>query len=187
MVLAIAWLALVAVGIAGRLWQPGWNVTPMAGVALAAGALFPSPLVAATVPAAALAIGNLFLPGYGSVALAAVVYAATLWPILLGRLVPGWLEGRRENVAGWTLGRWFGLAGAALASSLVFFLSTNLAHWWLTGDYPHTSAGLVSCFVAALPFYRWMPVGDLAWTAVIFTALSAAPAAVRASRAAASA
>jgi hypothetical protein len=41
------------------------------------------------------------------------------------------------------------------------------------GDYPHTAAGLLECFVAALPFYRWMPVGDVAWTAVLFGAMHA--------------
>ena len=40
--------------------------------------------------------------------------------------------------------------------------------------YPHTAAGLVECFVAALPFYRWMAVGDLAWTVAIFGGMKAA-------------
>lgn len=187
MVLVAVWAALVAVGVVGRLWQPGWNVTPMAGVALAAGAAFPHPLVAASVPLMALAIGNLSLPEYGSVAMAVVVYAATIWPIVLGRSVLRAGDGRGVDVSGWSPRRWSGLAGSALASSLVFFLTTNLAHWWLSNDYPHTGAGLLACYVAALPFYRWMPVGDLAWSAVIFTALSVGFAAVRASRAAAAA
>jgi hypothetical protein len=52
---AIVWLALVALAIAGRLWQPSWNgeplwhATPLAAVALAAGYLFANPLVAASV------------------------------------------------------------------------------------------------------------------------------------------
>jgi hypothetical protein len=158
----------------GRLWQPGWNVTPMAGIALAAGAVFANPLVAASVPLVALALGNLVLPDYGSMAMAAVVCAATVWPVVLGRwLVPA--EGRKA-------GQWIAIAGSALASSLMFFLTTNLAHWWLTSDYPHTASGLAACFVAALPFYRWMPVGDVAWTVAIFTGLSAVIAAVQASR-----
>jgi hypothetical protein len=171
---ACLWGALVALGVCGRLWQPGWNVTPMAGVAIAAGAVFPNPLVAASVPLVSLAVGNLVLPGYGSLAMAAVVFAATAWPVLLGRLVMLG-EGRKSF-------RWGAAAGGALASSLVFFLTTNLAHWWLTHDYPHTAAGLVACYAAALPFYRWMPVGDVAWTIGILTGLSAAIAALRASR-----
>lgn len=172
---ACLWIVLVALGVCGRLWQPGWNVTPMAGVAIAAGAVFPSGIVAASVPLAALALGNLVLPGYGSLAMAAVVYAATVWPILLGRLVT--ISGGLKSVG------WIAAAGGALASSLVFFVTTNLAYWWLSSDYPHTAAGLVACYVAALPFYRWMPVGDLAWTAVILASISAVTAALRASRA----
>lgn len=172
---ACLWIVLVALGVCGRLWQPGWNVTPMAGIAIAAGAVFPNAIVAASVPLAALALGNLVLPGYGSLAMAAVVYAATVWPILLGRLVT--ISGGLKSVG------WIAAAGGALASSLVFFVTTNLAYWWLSSDYPHTAAGLVACYVAALPFYRWMPVGDLAWTAVILASISAVTAALRASRA----
>lgn len=177
--LACLWIGLVAIGVFGRLWQPGWNVTPMAGIALAAGAVFANPLVAASVPLVALALGNLVLPGYGSTALAAVVCAATVWPVVLGR----WLA----PAAGGQTSRWIAMVGGALASSLVFFLTTNLAHWWLTSDYPHTASGLAACFVAALPFYRWMPVGDVAWTVAIFAGLSATIAAVQASRTAAAA
>lgn len=174
LVMAAAWLALVAVAVVGRVWRPEWhgvplwNVTPLAAVALAAGALFPYRVVAASVPLAALAIGNLVEPAYGSLAIAAVVYAASAWPVLLGGMVNRW--------------RWAAVLGGAAASSLVFFLTTNLAHWWLTHDYPHTAAGLVACYAAALPFYRWMPVGDVAWTIGILTGLSAAIAALRASR-----
>jgi hypothetical protein len=35
-------------------------------------------------------------------------------------------------------------------------------------------AGLGECFVAALPFYRWMPVGDAAWTLATFGLIVAA-------------
>jgi len=92
-VLELAWLALVAVAVAGRLWQPEWqgarlwNVTPLTAVALAAGALFPNRLLAAAAPLAALAISNFFEPAYGNWGIAAVVYAASAWPVLCGGLV----------------------------------------------------------------------------------------------------
>ena len=169
------WFLLVGIATLGRLWQPGWNVTPMAGVALAAGAVFPNRLMAASVPLAALAISNVALPAYGSIVMAAVVYAATAWPVLLG----GWLRRRRgrqgeaRGAAEW-ISRAAPVVGGSLASTLVFYLSTNFAHWCLTNDYPHTGGGLVSCYVAALPFYRWMPLGDVAWSLAIFGALSLA-------------
>jgi hypothetical protein len=69
-------------------------------------------------------------------------------------------------------GRLPAVVAGALASSLVFFISTNVAHWLLTADYPRTPAGLATCFMAALPFYRWMPVGDVAWSLVVFAGLA---------------
>lgn len=169
MISVAAWLLLVAVAVAGRLWQPSWqgeplwHATPLAAVALAAGFLFRNPLVAVSVPLAALAISNLALPAYGNLGVAAVVYAATAWPVLLGG---SGLLGRERP-------RWLAVLGGSLASSLVFFASTNLAHWACTSDYPHTAAGLAACFAAALPFYRWMPLGDAAWTLATFAAIVA--------------
>lgn len=46
--------------------------------------------------------------------------------------------------------------GGVLASATSFFLLSNFVVWMGAGNmalYPHTAAGLVSCYVAALPFY----------------------------------
>jgi hypothetical protein len=72
--------------------------------------------------------------------------------------------------------------GGGLACSLVFFLSTNFAHWCLSNDYPHTVAGLLACYTAGLPFYRWMPVGDVAWSLAFMVGLAAFGAIVRSPR-----
>lgn len=166
--LCFAWVALVGIGILGRVFQPVYGVSPLIGVGLCAGALFSNRWLAASIPVVALAASNMALPGggsYGSWTMAAIIYAAFAWPVLMGGLV------RRHR--GW------GAIGGALAGSLVFFLATNLAHWWLTSDYAHTAGGLADCYVAALPFYRWTPVGDLAWSLALSTALAAVPALAR--------
>lgn len=163
LVLAAAWIVLVAIAVVGRIWRPEWNgsplwnVTPLAAVALAAGALFPSLAVAASVPLAALAISNLVEPEYGSLAVALVVYAASAWPVLVGGLVNRF--------------RWAAVVGGAAASSLMFFLTTNFTHWIAVGGYPRTAAGLGECFVAALPFYR--PLGDVCWGVALFAGIVA--------------
>lgn len=166
----LAWCGLVAFAVAGRLFQPTWNgeplwhATPLAAVALAAGFLFPSVLVAAAVPVAALAVSNLALPSYGNLGVAAVVYAATAWPVVIGA----------SGLLGRDRPRWLAVLGGSLACSLVFFFATNIAHWAFTPDYPRTLAGLAACFTAALPFYRWMPVGDAMWTLATFGVLALA-------------
>ena len=160
-VVACAWGALVAVAVLGRLWQPEWNgvrlwnVTPLIAVALASGAMFSNRLVAASVPLVAMVIGNLAEKPHDNLAIAAVVFAASAWPVLFGGFV--------------NRGRWPAVLGASVASSLVFFVSTNAAHWAFTDQYARTAAGLVECFVQALPFYR--PLGDVAWTIALFAAI----------------
>jgi hypothetical protein len=166
--LCLAWCALVAVGILGRVWQPVYGVSPLVGIGLCAGALFANRLVAASVPVVALALSNIALPGggaYGSWTMGLIVYAAFTWPVLMGGLV------RRHRA--------WGALGGALAGSLGFYLSTNFAHWWLTADYPHTAGGLVECYLAALPFFRWTPLGDIVWSQALTAALLAVPALAR--------
>ena len=137
------WLALVAVGVCGRLWQPAYNVTPFAAIGLAAGSLFGISLAAASVPIVALVISNMVLPGYGSTIMTLVVYVSLACPVLFGGLV------QRQG--------WIAVLGGSLASSLIFFITTNFATWALSELYPHTLSGLTACYIAALPFYRWMP------------------------------
>ncbi|MEC7710519.1 MAG: DUF6580 family putative transport protein [Planctomycetota bacterium] len=153
------WLALVAVGVCGRLWQPAYNVTPFAAIGLAAGSLFGISISAAAVPIVALVLSNMALPGYGSTVMALVVYASFLFPVLFGSLV------QRQG--------WVAVLGGSLASSLIFFTTTNFATWALSDLYPHTLSGLVTCYVAALPFYRWMPIGDALWSISLFSTLIA--------------
>lgn len=54
------------------------------------------------------------------------------------------------------------------ASSLVFFLVTNFAVWVFSPMYAANAAGLLKCYVAAVPFLRNMLEGDLFWGLVLF-------------------
>jgi hypothetical protein len=67
--------------------------------------------------------------------------------------------------------------GAALASSVSFFLISNFSSWasW-TDMYPRTLSGLMAAYAAGLPFFRRSVEGDLLFTAAMF----ATPALLRA-------
>lgn len=67
------------------------------------------------------------------------------------------------------------VAGAVLASSTSFFILSNFAVWAGSNMYPHTAAGLLACYVAAIPFYA----NDLMSTAVTAGALFGLPALAR--------
>jgi hypothetical protein len=87
------------------------------------------------------------------------VYGAALIPVLLGR----YARNRRGSMV---------TAAAVLGSSLGFFLATNFAVWAAGQLYPRTAAGLIACYVAAIPFYANQLAGDAFYAAVLFSGYS---------------
>jgi hypothetical protein len=158
-------LLLVALAVVGRWGQPDWCVTPLAAVGLLAGYALPRGWAVAT-PLAAMAVSDLLLPDYGSVGVGLAVYAAMGATPLLGALL-------RRPVASPQAGA-VRIAALSLAPATLFFLTTNFAVWAFQSHYAKTFAGLAECYAAALPFYRRMLMGDLAYTAILFTAAAAA-------------
>ena len=61
------------------------------------------------------------------------------------------------------------IAGAGLAGCIVFFIVTNFAVWALGDTYPHTPAGLIQCYVAAIPYFRNSLLGTAFFSAVLFS------------------
>jgi hypothetical protein len=68
----------------------------------------------------------------------------------------------RENTT------WLRIGGAALTSSVSFFVITNFAVWAFGTMYQKTLSGLMTCYAAGLPFFRRGLAGDLLFTAVMF-------------------
>jgi uncharacterized membrane protein (UPF0136 family) len=60
--------------------------------------------------------------------------------------------------------------GAALGSSISFFLISNFMVWAAGTMYPMTRAGLATCYEAAVPFFRHTLEGDLLFTILMFAA-----------------
>ena len=60
------------------------------------------------------------------------------------------------------------VAPAVLSCSLLFFATTNFAVWAFSGMYSLDMAGLIACYVAALPFLKYTVACDLLWTAGLF-------------------
>ena len=68
----------------------------------------------------------------------------------------------RENTG------WLRVAGAALASSISFFVVSNFAVWACWDMYPKTLSGLMACYAVGLPFFRRGLAGDMLFTAIMF-------------------
>jgi hypothetical protein len=56
---------------------------------------------------------------------------------------------------------------AAIGTGVLFFLISNLGVWILSTMYPHTGAGLIACYAAAIPFYRNDLFGSFALNTVM--------------------
>jgi hypothetical protein len=149
---------LVAIGVSGRWGQPLWAFTPTAAAAVFAGFYFSRLAIAAMVPVAILAVSDMILPAYDSTAVLLVTYASMVVPIWLGRL----LRGESSAVAtAWKLM----LCG--LVPATLFFVASNFAVWAFKSNYEQSLAGLIECYAAALPFYRWMLSGDIFYMSVL--------------------
>lgn len=64
--------------------------------------------------------------------------------------------------------KWVPVIGAALASSVSFFVLSNFATWASWDMYPKNFGGLMACYAAALPFFRHALAGDLIFTTAMF-------------------
>ena len=61
------------------------------------------------------------------------------------------------------------IGAASLTASVSFFLISNFAVWMVWRDmYPKTINGLMTCYVAGLPFFRKEVVADLLFCGAFF-------------------
>jgi hypothetical protein len=90
-----------------------------------------------------------------------VIYLANVLIILIGLL----LRKHRTIPA---------IAGATLAGSVVFFIVTNFGVWAFGGldlygiPYPRTWDGLLTCYTAAIPFFKYTLFGDIVYCTALF-------------------
>jgi ABC-type transport system involved in cytochrome c biogenesis permease subunit len=145
--------ALIVLAAASRLLPHPPNFAPVAAIGLFAGA-HTSRRAGWLVPFAALLASDALLGFYSPVGMLwnYLAFAACL---LLGS---GFLARRRSALR---------LGGAVLTSSVAFFAISNFG-MWASGYYPRTLAGLVECYVAALPFFRNTLASDVLYSAVLF-------------------
>jgi hypothetical protein len=148
-------LGLVLFGAAMRVVPHPWNLTPVGAIALFAGARVANKRLALVVPLAVMLLsdawlgfheGMLFV--YGSFA---AIVCIGMWARRQGGPLP--------------------IAAGALTGSLLFFFVTNFGVWLLSDGqlaYPKTLAGLVDCYLMAVPFFQHTLLGDLLFSALLF-------------------
>lgn len=153
-------LALITVAVASRLLPHPPNVSPIAALALFGGATLSLPWSIA-VPATAMLLSDVFI-GFDSFPVTLSVYGSFFVTVAFG----AWLRARPSP--------WRILA-ASLGASVLFYLVTNAAVWRFSGLYPRTADGLVWSYIYAIPFFRHTLLGDLTYSAVLFSAYQYLP------------
>jgi hypothetical protein len=126
------------------------NFAPISGMALFGGAYL-NKKYALIIPLIAMFLSDIFL-GFHSAMI--FVYGSFILTGLIGL----WLR-KHKNV--------IHIAGAALFSSLLFFLITNFGVL-LEGWYPANLSGLMQAYYFAIPFFRNTVLGDLFYTGLFF-------------------
>jgi hypothetical protein len=145
-------LAIIALAAALRIAPHPWNFTPVGAMALFSGAIIRDRRIAFFFPLLALFIGDMFI---GFHKLMPVVYAS----FVVSEAIGFWLRDRR------TLGR---ISAATLFGAVQFFLVTNFAVWAFGLSYPRSTAGLVACYVAGIPFFWNTLAGDAVYAGLLF-------------------
>ena len=153
-------LFLIAIGAIYRLVPHPWNLVPMGALSLYAGASLPRRWAWA-VPVAAMGLSDLMIDyAIGRPFLDPsrwIIYASFALTTLMGPLA------RRPKVGPWLL------PVLSLSASALFFLTSNFGAWLVPEmNYPRNLAGLLTCYVAAIPFIHQTILADLAGTAVLF-------------------
>jgi len=157
-------VGLIILAALSRLFPIAANFSPIAAIALMGGFFFKDLKKAVIIPLACLLLSDTLLhlkflsgasewPGFYPEISA--IYMGFVLVVLIGRYLI-------------KQARWVNIIGASLAGSLAFFLLSNFGVWMSGLIYPMTGAGLVECFVAAIPFFRNSIAGDLVFTIALF-------------------
>ena len=60
------------------------------------------------------------------------------------------------------------ILGVSISSSLIFFVISNFGVWVSSSFYPNTFSGLITCYVAAIPFYYGTLGGTIFYSFLLF-------------------
>ena len=171
-------IALVAIGIIGRLIPHPPNFTPIIAIALLASHLFKNKWIIILPSLMAMWISDLIINNYlyGGYHDSLVIFSPSfLWvygPIICIALL-GTVLIKKVKISN--------IALSSISGSLIFFLVSNFGVWIsgaisidgvLTPMFSKSLSGLIACYTVALPYFGNQLVGDLLYSATLFSSYS---------------
>uniref|UniRef100_A0A832G7G9 Uncharacterized protein n=1 Tax=Ignavibacterium album TaxID=591197 RepID=A0A832G7G9_9BACT len=128
------------------------NFAPIAAMALFSGAYFNKKSFAFAVPLAAMFLTDAIIGFHSSMW---IVYLSFALIVLIGMLMLKKISIKNVVVA-------------SVTASISFFIITNFGVWALGTMYPKNIAGLIECYIAAIPFIQNTLLGDLFYSGIMF-------------------
>lgn len=156
---------LIVLAALSRLIPHPPNVAPIAGMALFGSAYYHRKYWAYLIPVITMWISDLILNNVvyaqhfdrfvwfysGSL----FTYAAFVLIVLMGSITL-----KKKNVGS--------VLFSALGASVIFFIVSNFGVWLTSPMYVKSWEGLITCYIAAIPFMQNTLIGDLCYTAALF-------------------
>jgi len=145
---------LIVFAVATRLVPHPVNVTPIGAVGLFSGAYLATRR-AWLIPVIALLLSDLIIGFYEPLTML-FVYSGFVFSALIGRLL---LQKHQTFMR---------IGSAAVLSASLFFVLSNFGTWLSGTLYSMTFAGLIECYIAAIPFYGNTLAGDVVYSFALF-------------------
>ena len=155
-------LFLVLIAAFSRLIPHPPNFTPVLSIALFSGAVFPDRWRAFAVPLLGMLLSNVVL-GFYTISWVVIGLITSL--AFLGRFLrpveqAGGEHPEMPNTRAWLL--------SSILAALMFFAVSNFFVWLLSGYYPQTWQGLLTCYGMAIPFFQNTLISTILYSAVLF-------------------
>ena len=131
------------------------NATPIAAMALFAGAAFSNRVLACFVPLTAMLISDLVI-GFHS----------TVWYVYAGIVITVFIGSALNQFSVIRVG------AAAIVASIIFFLISNFGAWLHHDMYPQNFNGLLQAYIAGIPFLRNSLIANLIFSYLAFYGFS---------------
>jgi hypothetical protein len=128
------------------------NFAPIAAMALFSGAYFNKKSFAFAVPLAAMFLTDAIIGFHSSMW---IVYLSFALIVVIGIFILKKISIKNVIVA-------------SVTASISFFLVTNFGVWAFGTMYPKNIAGLIECYIAAIPFIQNTLLGDLFYSGIMF-------------------
>lgn len=150
-------IVFVIITIIMRLIDHPWNFSPLGALFLFSGFTLPRKWM--LLPLVALSVTDIIIGTYQWQVMMIVygTYSVMMFAAYFVR--------HSDVMRGYRIAS---IMGLSVGSAILFFITTNFAHWMWFGGYSHDLSGLMSAYAMAIPFFRNSLMGYVFYSAVFF-------------------